>query len=88
MDAKQPLEIEEQLARMRAEIEGLRIALTWLAPFVDMNQDDREAALQGAGEEARFEAEAGKLLWPLLGTCTDLAETVLKQAGAFCGGRK
>lgn len=88
MEAKSPPELQAELERIRAEIEGLRIALTWLAPFISMTREDLAAALQGAGEEARFEAEAGALPWPLLGTCTHLAQTVLQQAGAFCGGGK
>lgn len=76
---------EEQLARLQAEVEGLRIALTWLAPFVQMGQEDQAAALQGALEEVRFSEGEGKLTTQQTAPCLNAATGVLAQAGAFCG---
>lgn len=75
---------EEQLARLQAEVEGLRIALTWLAPFVQMDHEDREAALQGALDEVQFAAGAGKLSLDQTASSLTAATGVLTQAGAFC----
>jgi len=76
---------EEKLAQMQAELEGLRIALTWLAPFVQMDREDQAAALQGALEEVRFSEGEGKLSPPQTARCMTAATGVLSQAGAFCG---
>lgn len=76
---------EEKLAHMQAEMEGLRIALTWLAPFVQMGREDQAAALQAAREEVRFSEGEGKLSAQQTAPCLTAATGVLSQAGAFCG---
>lgn len=76
--------LREEVAQLRGELEGLRIALTWLAPFVQMDREDRDAALQGAREEVSFSEGEGKLAPHQTGKCLMAATGVLSQAGAFC----
>lgn len=77
--------LREEVAQLRGELEGLRIALTWLAPFVQMDSEDRDAALHGARDEVRFAEGEGKLDPIQARRCMMAATGILSQAGAFCG---
>lgn len=83
---EQTARLREEIAQLRSELEGLRIALSWLAPFVQMDTEDRDAALQGARDEVSFSECEGKLSPHQTSKCLMAATGILAQAGAFCGG--
>lgn len=80
--------MDEQLERQSAELMGIKIALTWLAPFLPLSEQDAAHALQSALDQAESAtAQAGTGHDTAL-ACLSAVQGAMAQAGAFWRARK